>query len=848
MLLIILVLGALLGACGAEQPTGATAITTPGVVTAGTPTAGLNTCASCHPGQTADWMLTKHANVEPLGNLYSAGSPTLGQITSCAPKCHDSTGDGAGNLFTPGVTGNVARPVVGCESCHSGGQMHADGGGSGPIGFATTTAMVIGTTSSLQVSAQFRTCTGCHELLDPNDPAGSVAATATHLTVAPTGTAFIITDTHFATPGDFTGSFDGGSGQNKHNITGYAMDYASETVCTDCHNPHGTADINREWAKSAHADKFSNYHLDPSTQDPLGYFSAAWGHYNWSDPSRLACQRCHTTTGFRQYADTLRSGNTQRALDIQHGLVTLVTFTTGFKPEMLKCNGCHTDNKGTVRNPGAITANYDYISSGKTYALVSTSYPDVKNSNVCMACHTARESGDTIKGLNDSTLLTRGSITFYDFSKNGFINSHYLSAGGTIFTATGFEFDGRSYENLDTYRHRDIGTPSAPQTGSNGPCIGCHMSRPANNGNHLFLPVTRSTTTPGWIDSVASQACIYCHTTSGAGGLEELLNERKAEYRESIEAAIYSLDKRGIYFRPASPYFYELRAKGTTASVTKGTPNVTGLASTAGVIGVQSEASTATDYFKVDNDGTYYRIQQVVNGSTLLLDENYEGPSGGPLDYTIIKSTSSSLRTGSTVSVVTAVVTQGSVTVIITGATYSTGPVTICPKTCSSTKPDIFKVFGIEDQYQIAAVIDSGGNSTITLASAYLGTSAGPVNFSILKNGDSGLRDWRTKAGSGIVPAAAADTDTSGRTTGRYNMGAAFNLNLIEHEPGGYVHNRVYIKRLIYDAIDWADDNQMNFSVGNTLSNINGTVFTWKAGAMKYLLPNGVLGFSAERP
>jgi hypothetical protein len=857
MLLIIIVLGALLGACGAEQPTGKTTNTASGVVTVGTPTAGLTTCVSCHPVTTTDWMLTKHANVEPLGNLYSAGNPTLGQIAGCATNCHDSTGDGAGNSFTAGFTGNVARPVVGCESCHSGGQMHTDGGGSGPIGFATTTAMVIGTTSTMQVSAQFRTCTGCHELLDPADPVNT-EATATHSTFAPTGNAYVITDTHFATPGDFSGIYNGSTGLNIRNVTGYSMNYASETVCTDCHNPHRSADINREWAQSAHADKYAGFYGLPATEDPLGYFSSAWAHYDWS--SRATCQRCHTTTGFAAYAGALQAGNRSLAEGISSGTVQALAAATtpSFKPEMLKCNGCHVDNKGGLRNPGAITANYDYISSGRTYAKASFAYPDVKSSNVCMACHTARESGETIRGLNDSGLLSSGTITFFNFGSNGFINSHYLTAGGTVFTATGFEFDGRSYENPSTYRHINIGSSAEPNTGPNGPCLGCHMSRPGNVGNHLFLPVTRSTSTftPGRIDSVSSQVCIQCHTASGAGGLEELINERKEEYHESIEAVLYALDKRGIYFRAASPYFFALRSKSTSSikvNVVNGSPTVTGVVTSwtaTNVMGI--ETSLAPDHFKVNGDGTYYRIAAVVDATTLILENAYEGSDANNADYTIIQTSTSSLRSGSSVTTAAANVVNGSSTVTITGPLYSSGSVTICPTTCSSSSPDWFKVASDADlpiYYRITAVSDNGINtSTITLERPYAGASNAAANFSVLKSGTSGLRDWRTKAGSGIVPAIASDTDTSGRTTARYNMGAAFNFNLLEHDPGAYVHNRTYTKRLFYDSLDWADDNLMNFSVGATLNSINGTVYLWKTGAMKYLLPNGVIGIAAERP
>jgi len=56
------------------------------------------------------------------------------------------------------------------------------------------------------------------------------------------------------------------------------------------------------------------------------------------------------------------------------------------------------------------------------------------------------------------------------------------------------------------------------------------------------------------------------------------------------------------------------------------------------------------------------------------------------------------------------------------------------------------------------------------------------------------------------------DTDKTGNITGRKNMGAAFNFNLLIHDPGAYTHNRYYAKRLIYDSIDWMDDNIINES------------------------------------
>jgi hypothetical protein len=440
-----------------------------------------------------------------------------------------------------------------------------------------------------------------------------------------------------------------------------------------------------------------------------------------------------------------------------------------FKPEMLKCNGCHTDNKGTLRNPGAVTAIYDFPipMTAAPLASVSYAYPDVKGSNVCMACHTGRESGDTVKGLNDPALLSAGTITFFNFGTRGFINSHYLTAGGTVFTATGYEFTGRSYENLATYRHVDIGTSSVPNTGSNGPCVGCHMSRPGGSGDHLFMPVTRSsdTATAGHIVGIASEVCIYCHTESGTGGLEDLINERKEEYHEAVEATIYVLDKLGFYFRPSNPYFFKPRNS---------------------------------------NDATT-RVN-VANGSTTVT-----APVGAPL------------WSSGTYTVYTGINVAG-----------------------TTTAADYFKVNADGHYYRIESATDT----TLTLREPYTGSDATSVEFTIIQGRSGGTASWLTKAGKGIVPASVSDTDTSGNTTGRNNLGAAFNLNLLEHDPGGYVHNRMYAKRLMYDSIDWADDNRLNYSVGATLNTIqiDGVAPPWKAGALKYLLPNGVLGIAAERP
>ena len=85
-------------------------------------------------------------------------------------------------------------------------------------------------------------------------------------------------------------------------------------------------------------------------------------------------------------------------------------------------------------------------------------------------------------------------------------------------------------------------------------------------------------------------------------------------------------------------------------------------------------------------------------------------------------------------------------------------------------------------------------------------------------------------------------------------MGACFNINLLTREPGAYVHARSYVRRLIYDSIDFLDDKTINMSTGltaiatmpsiyvkgtqayNSANNKITTLYTGTTEAMVYLL------------
>jgi hypothetical protein len=679
-------------------------------------------------------------------------------------------------------------------------------------------------------SSQFNTCTTCHELLSAGT-GGS--ATPAHSATAPTGSQYFTTDTHYATPRASTGLIA---------VNGYVMDYSSDMVCSDCHRLHKPTSINGDWAQSAKADRTR------SGQDPQGYFSAAWSRSNWTCDGTVSslpacestttpgvfsdnrrCQRCHTTTGFKKYADAIRSGDQTTIDGMVGGTIAALPVTSQFKPEMLKCNGCHTDNKGTLRNPGRVTARYDVVINYPTsadpldtYATVSHTYPDVAESNVCITCHVGRESGDSIKQLNEQVSIGMPTVNFNDL---GFQNSHYLTGGGTIFTVTGYTFGGRSYDNPSSYMHNRIGTDNFKNTGDKGPCVGCHMSRPNKNGNHIYLPISRFNRVrynAGTVTVTAGNATVNgIGTFWAAAGIDPATDTFRAP-----DGRVYQIDGgtpiTNTSFALTSLYRgTTVAAPGQNYVIAKDGLRVTGIASEACFNCHTYSSITLVDQLNEERElfeEALLSLNQVLDKAGFCFIES--NPYFFKRRY----------NTG-TISDISVLANE--VTVTGVGTMWTTAGI----DTASDGTPTTYDKFKAYDgnAYDIQSVVD---DTHLKLRSPYLGTFVPGTSYAIAIPGSTNIVvDWATDPLN----------DTTGNTWGKNNMGAAFNLNLFEHDPGAYVHNRMYVKRLIYDSIDWADNQTMDFSVGQTLSAL--TTEPYKAGAIAYILPNGVItGFAAERP
>ncbi|HUT53667.1 MAG TPA: cytochrome c3 family protein [bacterium] len=637
---------------------------------------GIDVCGFCHTRQVDEWLLGQHGTA--FGDLDSVGHPTYAQfldsngdpsMTSTGHycyECHDPQGDG--RRLEPGYTGNVDRPVIGCEACHGGGAEHY-GAGNIPFakpdaercgqchnqefdhntyhpngdniyedysmsghshsinshnlaangkdvratcgrchtdeGFRKYISQVPGTTGHDSIedfftglpdladssdvtcrtchnpheatgdnltriaatnvngdtqSSEFNTCTSCHQLVNVD---GGLLAGATIIWAGTVGDSAIlngdsfgyhdpminshgnydeiIPDTHAAVPGDTRLN----TGANAKSL--YFVKKGSNNACADCHSPHqGQAVINKQYARSGHGEPLA---------DP-------WIHYDWKHSGRADCQRCHTSTGFANYADSLIMGTVydSAANDYSYLLGNDdpgARVDTNDQSETLYCWACHASvnvvhgntvitnsYSGQLRNPGPITAPYAAM-DGSTIE-----FPDVSGSNVCMACHNGRASGGSI------------AASAADFSNTSFINSHYLTAGAIIFTAGGYEYPGLDYSNVPYYEHDIIGLPAAGATveaamGINGPCVGCHMH--SNPEKHLFLPVSRDGDT---VTGITSTGCSACHSGEHELTLTEL-EEQDELFKAAMEFFKTLLGGHGFNFRPSNPYFFTLPVGGS---------------------------------------------------------------------------------------------------------------------------------------------------------------------------------------------------------------------------------------------------------------------------------------------
>lgn len=312
-----------------------------------------------------------------------------------------------------------------------------------------------------------------------------------------------------------------------------------EQSCRSCHNPHDSSsqmEKFRQWARSGKGDVTA----PPWTTYDFRTRGAVTPGATPANSFETDCVRCHTTTGHLNYLSN-------------QSIAPFGASKTDGK-EVLACKVCHSDYSYARRQVARVTAFYNKSTVSRMRIRIPVTYPDIGESNLCLNCHVGRETGQIIHELADPSLTKNKLIVpsgAYNFENASFENSHYLTAGATIFTTSGFEFySSHYYDNPSFYGHDRVGVASYNNTGTSGPCITCHIKP----GNHTFLPVAKDSS--GQVTSLTSPACnnALCH--NGNMTITEI-EHQKEQFMAALDALKATLqEKIFIYFSTTNPYFF----------------------------------------------------------------------------------------------------------------------------------------------------------------------------------------------------------------------------------------------------------------------------------------------------
>jgi cytochrome c554/c'-like protein len=401
-----------------------------------------------------------------------------------------------------------------------------------------------------KVVSQFDLCTGCHTV---NTNEGKLIGSGATLSIISTATTAagkaVATDAFFhnkrwfrtlpATHYDFPES-------KNYKVEGYVIRKNQKNPCYECHghefqantrafDPNADASIKSrpetvftQWARSSHAGKLllqkvaaaagqtdnTTAQVDAVMKAGVTEASgAAWVHYDWdltraknvatNDANdRGACQMCHTSTGFANYANDpakydFDSNDFSHLANWKKATATAKTTSSG-QNELLYCWGCHTNaGTGKLRSTGSATISFQL---GGQPVVIN----NVGKSAACVVCHGGRGSVGALTA--DDTRSTR-------------FQGHHAPTAGIMFAAQthlAFEYAGLNYVNA-AFQHDKI------NASTDGPCASCHMA----NKNHTFHAISSAA---GTVQKINAQAlCNTCHGTL----LTATLDDGKAGYAQA---------------------------------------------------------------------------------------------------------------------------------------------------------------------------------------------------------------------------------------------------------------------------------------------------------------------------
>ncbi|MBI5017994.1 MAG: hypothetical protein HZB55_21210 [Deltaproteobacteria bacterium] len=755
---------------------------------------GVNVCADyCHGVQRGAWLAGPHGNLEAVGpdhkpldlGLDAVGFPSygyggLGTDPTCTTDCHDPLGDG--RLLTWGLTGNVARPVIGCESCHGGGSRHANAPLTAPPSARPDAAR----------------CGACHnDAFDHNlyhpeadhiveDYRESLHATSLNEHVYAEGST---TDVRARCSKCHTDEgakrYRGVSGG--HDALEEALPDALPAVagatpvqCRTCHDRHdpgtlllpATAEASAEYrtctachqtGDAYHGEQsgyswsgstvgsgtfagdrilYDTHRDDPATPDVIEGYAV--------DPkSERACRACHNVHSAdlsipRQWA---RSAHGGRLLDA--------------KDEAAKTEGAAAVfTAGVTKATAAAWTNYDWDHTFKKDGTDADALPD-KDRADCQRCHTATGVKNFLTAQASTNDADATNDVRYDPADNDF--SHL--AGWAL--------------------HNDTdGATAASGQNELLYCWGCHRDTAGGLRKPGALSFTFTNgASVAYPDVAGSGVCLACHSGRETG---ESIERDAADFADKSFLNSHYLAAGGTVFRKTGFEFYgsdgDHGAKYGNASYFKheliGSAAAPGTGENGPCVGCHMSSAQSHLFLPVEKEQATGRIAGVAASVCIACHDGTHGPAF--------------------------VAVGGDEAKVAAAAEFLQGEAEAYEAALDALREALankgYSFFEAHPYFYIGPYVQG-----------YAEASAAPHCASNLP-----VKNWNTGGASLFTWDAATKScvsavqDVGAQGTGKRNMGAAFNYNLLKHDPGAYAHNRLYAKRLIFDSIDWLDNNALD--------------------------------------
>jgi hypothetical protein len=231
--------------------------------------------------------------------------------------------------------------------------------------------------------------------------------------------------------------------------------------CAQCHDSLNTHYRSAEWNNSRHA---------VATSTPSG-------------PTRAACARCHTASGFAAYADTLSTGEAWTGTNVAYTAYEAITCST--------CHDPHdASNPHQLRAPEVVK-----LADGPTVATITNAGAGA----LCMNCHQSRSGSYT----NSLVGYPLGKPTYPGGSSS--FGPHDNPAADML-------------EGVNGYTYGQVIPSSAHRSSVTDTCAGCHMQTVTSTdpaftkaGGHTFS-MTYSVGSNGITNTVDKvNACVQCH-------------------------------------------------------------------------------------------------------------------------------------------------------------------------------------------------------------------------------------------------------------------------------------------------------------------------------------------------